>query len=114
MVERRQLTDEHIRLWREGCALLDQMSRREYRDGESERYHQFQDVNKRLTWRLAGSHACSLFSSELDGPPNMGPEYAQTIDWPIAQAWRAALIEATGLTPRDFSRVTELQELKAS
>ena len=101
MVERRQLSDEHVDLWREGCALLDQMSRREYREGESERYYQFRDIDKRLTWRLVGPWSCSLFSASLEGPSTMGPEYVQTRDWPIAQAWRAALIEATGLTPRN-------------
>jgi hypothetical protein len=34
----------------------------------------------------------------------MRPEYARAIDWPISQAWRRALIEATGLTPKNSSR----------
>ena len=43
-----------------------------------------------------------LFDARLDGPCDMRPEYAQAIDWPISQAWRRALIEATGLTPKKF------------
>jgi hypothetical protein len=102
MVERRHLTDEMIALWREGCNLLDLMSKREYQQGESETYRRFQHINKNLTWPLVGPHSCSLFSAELDGPPTKGPQYLQTIDWPVAQTWRRALIDATGLTPRDF------------
>jgi len=40
-----------------------------------------------------GPWSCSLFSASLEGPPTMGPQYVQTIDWPISQVWRAALIE---------------------
>jgi hypothetical protein len=98
MVERLQLTDEHVRLWIEGCAVLASMTRREYRDGHHER---FNEINKNLTWRLVGPWSCSLFSASLDGPPTMGPQYADTITWPTAQTWRKALIEATGLTPKD-------------
>jgi hypothetical protein len=32
----------------------------------------------------------------------MRPEYAQAVDWPISQAWRRALVEASGITPRKF------------
>ena len=46
MVERRQLSDEHIALWREGCALLDQMTKREYGKGESDRYYEFTAIDK--------------------------------------------------------------------
>jgi hypothetical protein len=104
MVERKQLTDEIAQLWREGCALLDAMTRREYGDGESDRYYQFCDIDKRLTWPLVGPHSCSLFSAHLDGPPDpwTSPGYAQYIDWPVAQTWRRALIDATGLTPRNL------------
>jgi hypothetical protein len=102
MVERRQLTDQHINYWREGCALLAQMTRREWRDGESQRYRRFQKIDYELTWKLVGPHSCSLFSSRLEGLPFKGPEYLETIDWPASQAWRKALIEATGLTPRDI------------
>ena len=102
MVERRQLTDEHVALWREGCALLAQMTKPEYRKGQSDRYYRFRDIDKALTWPLIGPHSESVFSAHLDGPPDLwvSPEYALYIDWPVAQAWRKALIEATGITPR--------------
>jgi hypothetical protein len=102
MVERRQLTDEHVNLWREGCVLLAQMTKREYSEGETARYRRFRQIDKALTWPLVGPHSESLFSVHLDGPPPKGPEYSETIDWPVSQAWRRALIEATGLTPRDM------------
>jgi hypothetical protein len=102
MTEERELLDEHVDLWREGCALLAQMTKREYAAGESERYRRFQAVNKALSWHLVGPHSESLFSAALEGPPTQGPEYLQTIDWPVARVWRHALIEATGLTPRDI------------
>jgi hypothetical protein len=41
MVERKQLTDEMVELWREGYALLDAMTKREYQQGESERYYEY-------------------------------------------------------------------------
>jgi hypothetical protein len=28
----------------------------------------------------------------------------QYIDWPVAQTWRRALIEATDITPREFEK----------
>ena len=104
MVERRQLSDEHIALWREGCALLDQMTKREYGKGESDRYYEFTAIDKKLTWRLVGPHSCSLFSAHLDGAPDpwVSPEYLQYIDRPVAQTWRKALIEASGVVPRKF------------
>jgi hypothetical protein len=104
MVERKQLTDEMVELWRTGCALLDAMTRREYSDGESDRYYQFRDIDKRLTWPLVGPHSCSLFSAHLDGPPDLwtSPQYGMYIDWPVAQTWRKALIEASGVVPRKF------------
>ena len=103
MVERRQLTDEHVALWREGCALLAQMTKPEYRKGQSDRYYRFRDIDKALTWPLIGPHSESVFSAHLDGPPDLwtSPEYGQYRDWPVAQTWRKALIEATGLTPKD-------------
>jgi hypothetical protein len=108
MVERRQLTDEHVRHWREGCALLEQMTEREYVKGESDRYFEFLEINKKLTWRLVGPHSQSLFSPLLDGKPDewSSEEYSQYVqeeeqrDFSIARTWRRALIEATGLTPR--------------
>jgi hypothetical protein len=104
MVERRQLTDQHIALWREACALLDAMTKREYAKGESDRYYEFRAIDKKLTLRLVGPHSCSLFSAHLDGPPDpwVSPGYWQYIDWPVTQTWRAALIEATGITSRNF------------
>jgi hypothetical protein len=55
-----------------------------------------------LTWRLTGPHSCSLFSAALDGPPHeyLTPSHLQFLDWPAAQTWRKALIEATGITAR--------------
>jgi hypothetical protein len=99
-----EITDEHVALWREGCALLAAMSPREYRCGESERYRAFQRVNKNLTWELVGPHSESLFSAHLNGSPDpwVSPEYRQYIDWPVAQTWRRSLIDATGITPRNF------------
>jgi hypothetical protein len=35
-------------------------------------------------------------------PTFSAPEYWQYIDWPVAQTWRKALIEASGTTPRNF------------
>jgi hypothetical protein len=104
MVERKQLTDEMAELWREGWALLDGMTKREYEKGESDRYFEFRAIDKRLTWRLVGPYSCSLFSARLDGPPDpwTSPGYLQYVDWPVAQTWRAALIDATGITPRNF------------
>jgi hypothetical protein len=99
MTERRQLTDDHANFWRAGCVLLAQMTKREWRDGESQRYRRFRQIDYQLTWKLVGPHSCSLFSAALEGPPPKGPEYSETIDWPVARAWRRALIEATGLTP---------------
>jgi hypothetical protein len=102
MTERKQLTDEMVRQFREGCALLAAMSEHEYAEGESDRYYQFCDLDKNLTWRLIGPHSCSVFSADLDGPCYLRPELAQAVDWPVAQTWRKALIEATGITPRNL------------
>jgi hypothetical protein len=102
MVERKQLTDEMVELWREGCALLDAMTKREYQQGESERYYEYRAIDKRLTWRLVGPHGCSLFNASLDAPPHeyLTPSHLQFLDWPAAQTWRKAVIEATGITAR--------------
>jgi hypothetical protein len=61
MMERRQLIDEHVRLWCEGCALLRAMTEREYVAGKSDRYYQFRDIDKALTWPLVSPlpKACS-------------------------------------------------------
>jgi hypothetical protein len=79
------------------------MSAHERELGESERYRRYQSINKTLMWGLVGPHSCSLFSAHLDGPPDewCSPSYAMYIDWPTAQAWRRALIDATGITPSD-------------
>ena len=71
MVERRQLTDEHVALWREGCELLAAMSPREFnpRGTGSERYYKFLQINKRPTWTLVSPASPSLFDAELDGDP---------------------------------------------
>ena len=100
--EQRQLTDEHIALWREGCTLLEAMTPTEYAEGRSDRCRRFRAIHKELTWGLLDPHSASLFDARLDGPCDMRPEYARAIDWPISQAWRRALIEATGLTPKKF------------
>src|SRR5262245_21624543 len=102
MVEQRQLTDEMIRQFREGCELLQAMSEREYDEGKSDRYCRFCEIDKHLTWGLIGPWSASVFDARLDGPCDMRPEYAQAVDWGISQAWRRALIECTGLTPKKF------------
>jgi hypothetical protein len=104
MVERRQLTDEMVELFRQGCALLEAMSPREYDRGESRRYRAFCEIDRKLTWRLIGPHSCSVFDAALDGPPHayLTSSHLQFIDWPAAQTWRTALIEAGGIVPREF------------
>jgi hypothetical protein len=93
-----------VDLWRQGCAALKAMTSTEYTEGESERYRRFTAIDKALTWPLVGPHSASLFDAALDGPPDpwCSPEYAQYIDWPIAQQWRRALIECSGVTPKKF------------
>jgi hypothetical protein len=48
------------------------------------------------------ARACSLFITALDGPSHdyLTPPHLQFIDWPVAQTWRKALIEASGITAR--------------
>jgi hypothetical protein len=86
-----------IALWRRGCAI--------YGERDSD---EFREIDKQLTWRLVGPWSCSLCSANLDGPPDdwCSPEYAMYIDWPIAQAWRRALIDATGLRPPEGDAVS--------
>jgi hypothetical protein len=105
MVERRQLTEQHCELWREGCRLLDWMSVGEYRAMNSDRFLEFLQINKQLTWHLIGPHSTSLFDAGLDHPldPSCSRRLGAFIDWEVAQAWRRALIEATELTPRDLT-----------
>jgi hypothetical protein len=100
--QHQQLTDEHLDLWHEGCLELAAMTEAEWDERRSERYRCFQAIDKALTWGLVGPHSLSLFDSRLDGPPVMPPQYGQTIDWPISQAWRRALIEASGCMPAPF------------
>ena len=90
MLERRQLTDEHVALWREGCALLEAVGLREYDRGVSARYREFRQIDTRLTWSLIGPP--SLFDACFDGPPHpyLTPSHLQFIDWPVAQTWRKA------------------------
>jgi hypothetical protein len=57
MAGRRQLTDEMVEQFREGCALLQAMSSREYDRGESKRYRAFQLIDKKLTWSLTALEA---------------------------------------------------------
>ena len=78
------------------------MTKRELRQGESERYYEFAAIDARLLW-LVGPHSRLLFSAELDGPPDPKAMLsAHLLDWSASQAWRRALIEATGLVPRDI------------
>jgi hypothetical protein len=64
-------------------------------------------VDKKLTWRLVGPHSKGLFSAHLDDPPDpwVSPEYLQYTDWPVEQTWRKALIDASGLKPRNFELI---------
>ena len=66
--EQRQLTDEHIALWREGCTLLEAMTPTEYAEGRSDRCRRFRAIHKELTWGLLDPHSASLFDARLDGP----------------------------------------------
>lgn len=76
----------------------------EYHRGESERYSAFLQIDKELTWGLVSPASTSLFSDTLDGPPDewVSPEQLAYIDWPLAQTWRRALIEASGIRPRNL------------
>jgi len=93
-----------IELWREGCQLLQQMTPEDY--GRGDIWQRFQQIEKALTWpdpiSLAGGP--SPFNSELDGPCPYAPHMGQAVDWPTAQQWRAALIAASGMTPRKLPR----------
>jgi hypothetical protein len=99
MPERHQFTAEHLALWREGCELLAAMTPKEYRTMRGESWQRFAQLDKALTWGLVGPWSASLFDAELDGPCDQRPEMCQAVDWPTAQAWRKALIEASGCTP---------------
>jgi hypothetical protein len=105
MVE--QLTDEQIAQFREGCALLNAMTPAEYRWRKGEKWERFSLIDKELCWPLGLVGGPSVFETELDGPCPYRPDQGLAIDWPVAQAWRKALIAATGETPRDFSFVFE-------
>jgi hypothetical protein len=96
-----ELSETNLALWREGCALIAQMTRREYAAGESARYWRFREIDKMLTWGLVGPHSTSLFCHTLDDPPEKWtrPGVGDYVAWPEAQTWRRALIEATGLAP---------------
>src|SRR5215831_16006836 len=100
MDEQRQLTHEHVALWREGCALLRGMSEREWREGKSDRYRRFQQIDKELTWPLVDPGGPSVFNPALAGPCPYELPRGLALDWPIAVAWQRALIEASGETPR--------------
>jgi hypothetical protein len=102
MVEQRQFADEMVRQFYEGCELLKVMTPQEWDEGQSDRYRRFCDLDRQLTWGLIGPWSASVFDARLDGPCDMRPEYAQAVDWPISQAWRRALVEASGITPRKF------------
>jgi hypothetical protein len=99
LTERHQLTAEHLTLWREGCELLAAMTPKEYREMRGERWDRFAQIDKALTWGLIGPWSASVFDAELDGPCGQRLEMCQSVDWPNSQAWRRALIEASGLTP---------------
>jgi hypothetical protein len=102
MDEQRQLTHEHIALWHEGCALLRGMTEREWRDGRSDRYRRFQEIDKQLTWPLVDVGGGPSLFDDLSGPCHYEPHMGLAIDWPVAVAWQKALIGASGETPRDF------------
>lgn len=84
--------------------MLAQMTKREYSIGESDRFYEFRAIDKKLAWRPVGPHSESLFSVHLDGPPDpwVSCEQLRQADSPIAQTWRRALIDASGVTPRNF------------
>jgi hypothetical protein len=99
-----EITAEMIKLWTEGCALLDAMSPSEYHDGDSERYYRLRQIDKDLTWRLVSPGSVSLFDYILDEPAEKWtlPSSAMYADWIPARTWREALIQATGLKPKAF------------
>jgi hypothetical protein len=101
MTDERELTDEHIALWREGCRVINAMTPREYNEGGPLR-SRFLEINRDLTWHLVGPWSTSLFDEHLDDSPDewSNPSTQNYRDWMIARTWRNALIEATGLTPR--------------
>jgi hypothetical protein len=99
MTEERELTDRHVELWREGCAVLESMSRREYARSESETYRKFREIDVALTWPLISPASISMFHSRLDGPCDLPPNDAQAVDWESARMWRHALIQSTGVVP---------------
>jgi hypothetical protein len=105
MVERKQLTDEHCALWREGCELLQAMTQAEYHDGDSARYYRLRQIDKALTWALVSPGSVSLFDYILDEPADKWtlPSSAMYAHWLPARTWRQALIQATGKTPKAFS-----------
>jgi hypothetical protein len=105
MTEARELTDEHVALWIEGCTLLAAMTAAEYHENDNQRSWRLRQIDKELTWRLVSPGSVSLFDGILDGPPEPWalPASAQYVDWIPAQTWRNALIQATGLIPKRFS-----------
>jgi hypothetical protein len=89
-----QLTDEHLALWCEGCALSRGMTEREWREGKSDRYRRFQEIDKALTWKLVDPGGPSVFEDLSAMPSYLRPDMGVFIDWPVAVAWQKALIEA--------------------
>jgi hypothetical protein len=91
------VTPEILQRWREGCAILREMSTTEYWERKSERWRRFQQIDKTF-WPIVDPGGPSVFDPELDGPCTWG----LPADWQIAQNWRKALIAASGETPRNF------------
>jgi hypothetical protein len=101
MDEQRQLTNEMVEQFREGCRLLAAMTPEEYRTMRGEKWERFKLIDKALTWSSVDPGGPSVFD-DLDRPCPYGPHMGTAIDWPVAQAWQRALIEASGETPRSF------------
>jgi hypothetical protein len=97
MDEHRQLTDEMVNQFREGCRLLREMSTTEYWQMKSARWRRFNAIDKSF-WSLLDPGGPSVFDSKLDGPCTWG----LAADWAVAAAWQKALIEASDEVPRDF------------
>jgi hypothetical protein len=98
MIEQRQLTEEMVRQYREGCALLEAVSEREWDEGESDRYRQFCAIEE---FDLVADRSAFRFRVQFRPlrPADMGP--FMRFDWAVAP-WRLTLIEASRCTPKTF------------
>jgi hypothetical protein len=91
-----------VNQFREGCRLLAAMTTTEFWERKSERWRRFKELDKNLSWPLVDPGGPSVFDPRLDGPCPYGPQTGLAIDWPTAQQWQRALVEASGEVPRDF------------